>query len=337
MPTKPSLDAILDLSKADMDKVNALILDNMQSDVTVIPELAGYLIAAGGKRIRPMLTCMTARMCGVHTKTKTETALHQIPLYATCIEFIHTATLLHDDVIDESHMRRGQQSAHKIWGNKATVLVGDFLFARAFDLMANANNPAATQVLSHASRHLAEGEMLQLLNTQNMDTTIDMYLHTIKAKTAVLFAAAAKVGGVISNQSAAICDTLYTYGESLGTAFQMIDDALDYSANDATIGKNSGDDFKEGKITLPVLTVMEKCTADETHFLTRTIGNRQQTDGDFAKMCTLIEKYDAIAHTLDMAKTYGDKAKQNLHALPFNNTYTAALADMIDYAIYRTH
>ncbi len=334
MSKKPSVDKILHLSKTDMDVVNSLIIKNMQSDVPLIPQLAAHLIDAGGKRLRPMLTCLTARMCGIDMDIIQQ---NQTTLYATCVEFIHTATLLHDDVIDESDIRRGQQSAHKVWGNQATVLVGDFLFSRAFDLMATAENTRATQVLSNASCRLAEGEILQLSTTQNMNTTIHMYLDMIKAKTAVLFAAAAKIGGVISNQPMPICDTLYMYGESLGVAFQMIDDALDYSVNGDTIGKNVGDDFKEGKITLPVLAVMENCTPNEKQFLTCTMGDRQQTEGDFEIMMGLMEKYDAIPYTLDMAKTYGDKAKQSLQSLPYDNDYKHALSEMVDYSIHRAY
>ena len=333
MYKKPSIESILNLSKPDMQQVDDLIIAHMQSDIPLIPQLAGYLIHAGGKRIRPMLSCISARMCGINTHRQ----IQQTAIYATCVEFIHTATLLHDDVIDNSDMRRGHPSAHTVWGNQATVLVGDFLFSRAFDLMANSDVPSATQVLSNASCRLAEGEILQLQTTQNLHTSIAKYLAMIEAKTAVLFAAAAKVGGVIARQNTAVCNALYAYGENLGVAFQMVDDALDYHADADTMGKNIGDDFREGKTTLPVLTVWENATDTEKEFLNRTFAQGQQQQSDFKTMLELIEKYNALQTTFDMAKKYGDKAKQSLQQIPVQNAYKDALITMVDYAIYRVY
>ncbi len=326
--TTPTIDSLLNLTNGDMKKINALITDNMQSEVPLIPQLAGYLISSGGKRLRPMLTIATAQMCG----DKTGLA----PLYGTCVEFIHTATLLHDDVVDESDIRRGKESAHTVWGNQAAVLVGDFLFSKAFQLMARADNANATTVLANASARLAEGEILQLLTTNNINTSMAEYMEMISAKTAVLFASACKVGGVLSNVNIEQQNALYSFGENLGLAFQMIDDALDYDGEIENIGKNAGDDFKEGKITLPLLAVLEKANTEEKSFLHRCIVDKNQTEDDLNKMITLIDKYDAINITHEHARIFGEKAKESLSIFK-NSEHKTALFHAVDYAISRAY
>ena len=324
----PSIDTLLTLTKDDMSAIDTLILENMQSEVPLIPQLAGYLISAGGKRLRPMLTIATAKMCGDDSNLA--------PLYGTCVEFIHTATLLHDDVVDESDLRRGKASANTVWGNQATVLVGDFLFSRAFQLMSNADNSPATSVLADASARLAEGEILQLLTTSNVNTTMDEYLDMIGAKTAVLFAAASKTGGVLANADAQKQQALYNFGEFLGVAFQMIDDALDYDGNASDTGKNIGDDFKEGKITLPLLHVIKNADVSEKEFLHRCIVEKKQTNDDMETMQGLISKYSAIEATYNQANIYGKKAQNALDIFP-DSVYKSALCEAVDYAIKRAN
>ena len=328
MTQQASIKNLLRLTENDMKSVDKHIIKNMKSDVPLIPQLAGYLISAGGKRLRPMLAVATAKLCGY-------TGTHA-PLYATCVEFIHTATLLHDDVVDESNMRRGQDSANTVWGNQAAVLVGDFLFSRAFQMMSGAGNTSTTQVIADASARLAEGEILQLLTSNNLDTTMEEYLDMIGAKTAVLFAASSMAGGVLANTDADKQDALYKFGEYLGVAFQMIDDALDYEGQATDMGKNSGDDFKEGKITLPLLAVLEKANTSEKEFLNRTISQKDQGDADMEIMQGLIKKYDAIATTYEMATLYGAKSKDALNLFP-DSEYKIALCEAVEYAIRRAN
>ncbi|MGB1360700.1 MAG: polyprenyl synthetase family protein [Alphaproteobacteria bacterium] len=319
---------LLDISKDDMEKVNDIIIDNMRSDVPLIPQLAGYLINAGGKRIRPMLLCVVAGLLN----NKSDKA----PLFAGCVEFIHTATLLHDDVIDESDMRRGKETANNVWGNQATVLVGDFLFSRAFQLMAGSNQTDATQELANASSRLAEGEIMQLLTTNNLKTTTDEYIEMIGAKTAVLFSASCKVGAILAGADKTTQEKLYKFGENLGIAFQMIDDALDYADDNDQMDKNIGDDFKEGKITMPLLKVLNDGDTQVKEFLTRTIEKMEQTEDDLQTMLSYIKKYDAIKYTLDSAIKYGELAKEQLNDLPDGNHKTA-LIEAVDYAVKRAY
>ena len=241
----PTLDRIIALTADDLKGVNEVILEQMQSPVLLIPQLAGHIIAAGGKRLRPMLTLSSARLCG-YTESR------HIGL-AACVEFIHTATLLHDDVVDESDLRRGAATANAVWGNKASVLVGDFLFSRAFELMVADGSLEVLKILSRASTVIAEGEVHQLVTANDTDTTEQDYLEVIQAKTAKLFAAAAEIGAVVSDRPAEEQTALETYGDHIGMAFQLIDDVLDYSAQQTTLGKAVGDDFRDGKITLPIV------------------------------------------------------------------------------------
>ncbi|MDB2405008.1 polyprenyl synthetase family protein [Alphaproteobacteria bacterium] len=322
---------LLNISKKQIEQVNDIIIENMQSDIPLIPELAGYLINAGGKRIRPILVCVSY---GLFKDKQTDNDINHIPLYSACVEFIHTATLLHDDVVDESDLRRGQKTAHNIWGNQAAVLVGDFLFSRAFQLMVDANNSKATKILANASTKLAEGEILQLLTTNNLNTTEDKYIEMISAKTAVLFSASCKIGALLAGANEQDCQKLNNYGENLGIAFQMIDDALDYLQNNNEIDKNIGDDFKEGKITMPLLKVLQDGNDDEQKFLVRCIKKMQQNENDLETMLSYINKYDAIEYTLNKALKYAKIAKQSIANFP-NNDYKKALIEAVDYAVKR--
>lgn len=292
----------------DMKAVNAMILDNMQSKVPLIPHLASYLIAAGGKRIRPLLTlASTALSEGDMTRA------HRL---AAAVEFIHTATLLHDDVVDDSTERRGKDSANVVFGNEASVLVGDFLFSRAFQLMVADGSLDVLRILSTASAIIAEGEVLQLSAQNNLDTTMADYIAVIEGKTASLFAAACEVGPIIANQDATTVSAMRDYGMNLGMAFQIIDDVLDYNANRAKLGKIVGDDFREGKMTAPVILALEQADADEKEFWQRTLGDKNQQEGDLETAQKLITKYDTLAHGMDMARGYGDKAIHALTILP---------------------
>ena len=322
---------LLNISKKQIEQVNDIIIENMQSDIPLIPELAGYLINAGGKRIRPILVCVSY---GLFKDKQTDNDINHIPLYSACVEFIHTATLLHDDVVDESDLRRGQKTAHNIWGNQAAVLVGDFLFSRAFQLMVDANNSKATKILANASTKLAEGEILQLLTTNNLNTTEYKYIEMISAKTAVLFSASCKIGALLAGANEQDCQKLNNYGENLGIAFQMIDDALDYLQDNNEIDKNIGDDFKEGKITMPLLKVLQDGNDDEQKFLVRCIKKMQQNENDLETMLSYINKYDAIEYTLNKALKYAKIAKQSIANFP-NNDYKKALIEAVDYAVKR--
>src|SRR4051812_27076487 len=240
-----ALTALTELVRGDLEACNRLIVDRVQSPVALIPQLAAHIVAAGGKRLRPLLTLAAARLCGY--RGERHVAL------AACVEFIHTATLLHDDVVDESALRRGQASANALFGNKPSVLVGDFLFARAFQLMVRDGSLEVLAILSAAAATIAEGEVLQLVTQNDTGTTEAQYLQVIEGKTAALFAAATRIGAVVADRPAAEAEALDAYGRNLGTAFQLVDDALDYAAEQAQLGKTVGDDFREGKITLPVL------------------------------------------------------------------------------------
>jgi octaprenyl-diphosphate synthase len=309
-----SLESIVDLTQSGMVEVNAIIVERMQSEIDLIPQLAVHLIASGGKRIRPMLTLAGAQMAnGENWDSRRH--LHVTKL-AAAVEFIHTATLLHDDVIDESNMRRGQITANAIWGNKSSVLVGDFLFARAFELMVETGNIEVLGRLSNASAKITEGEIQQLLITGKPDTDINHYLAVIIGKTAELFAAAAEAGGMIAGGEAALNAGLKDYGMALGIAFQITDDALDYGADETRLGKNIGDDFAEGKTTLPVMLAYHDGNAEEKAFWERTLGEGGINDGDLLKAQEYINRHDAINRTLAEARRYADQAEQCLAPFP---------------------
>ncbi len=317
-----------ELVAKDMLVVNQTILDRMKSPVVLIPELAGHLIASGGKRLRPMLTLACAKLVGYEGQRHTK--------LATCVEFIHTATLLHDDVVDESHLRRGKKTANIVWGNKPSVLVGDFLFSRSFELMVEDGSLKVLKILSNASSVIAEGEVLQLTTTSNMSTTEDAYLEVIKAKTAALFAAACQISAVVGERSEKEEEALKSYGMNLGIAFQLIDDALDYSAKQATLGKSVGDDFREGKITLPLILASRRGDKVETEFWKRTVVKLKQDDGDLEHAISLMQKHGSINATVERARYYGTKAKDDL-AIFSNGKHRDVLENIVDFCINRAY
>ncbi|WP_162251703.1 polyprenyl synthetase family protein [Caulobacter sp. Root1472] len=321
-----SVDRLVRLAAADMAGVDALITARMQSEVPVIPALAEHLIAAGGKRLRPLLTVAAARLAG----SDNDTCLK----LAAAVEFIHTATLLHDDVVDGSQLRRGKVAAHLIWGAAQSVLVGDFLFARAFELMVETNSMKALEILARASRVIAEGEVLQLTRSHDLNLSQALYLEIIAAKTAELFAAASEAGGVSAGVTAAQSDALRAYGMNLGLAFQLADDALDYGGTTEALGKNAGDDFREGKATLPLLLAIARSGPREAEFWERAIGRREQTEADFRRARELIVGTGALEATLDLAANYADKAKAALAGFPAND-WRSSLESLADFAVSR--
>jgi octaprenyl-diphosphate synthase len=325
---QPTLDALVSLCKPDMEKVNALILEKAHSHVELIPELARHLIDSGGKRIRPLLTLASARLCSY------EGHLHL--KLAMAVEFMHTATLLHDDVVDESDMRRGKQAARIIWGNQASVLVGDYLLGQAFRMMVETRSLEALRILSDAASTIAEGEVLQLSNSQDLNTTEDSYLAVVGAKTAALFAAACEVGAVIADRPKPKQAALESYGRNLGIAFQLVDDALDYTGNAAALGKSVGDDFRERKITLPVVLAYRRGEAEERNFWKRTMEEGNQTESDLIYAQKLLDRHGAVKDTLDRAKHYADKACDALAIFP-DSEWKAALLEAVAFCIARSH
>lgn len=321
-----SVDRLVRLAAADMAGVDALITARMQSEVPVIPALAEHLIAAGGKRLRPLLTVAAARLAGSDNAACLK--------LAAAVEFIHTATLLHDDVVDGSQLRRGKVAAHLIWGAAQSVLVGDFLFARAFELMVETNSMKALEILAKASRVIAEGEVLQLTRSHDLNLSQALYLEIISAKTAELFAAASEAGGVSAGVSPDQSDNLRAYGMNLGIAFQLADDALDYGGATEALGKNAGDDFREGKATLPLLLAIARSGPREAEFWERAIGRREQTEADFRRARELIVGTGALEATLDLAASYADKAKAALSGFPAND-WRASLESLADFAVSR--
>jgi octaprenyl-diphosphate synthase len=321
-----ALSALTDLVREDLEACNRLIVERMQSPVALIPQLAAHLVAAGGKRLRPLLTLAAARLCGY--RGERHVAL------AACVEFIHTATLLHDDVVDESALRRGQASANALFGNKASVLVGDFLFARAFELMVEDGSLKVLAILSAASATIAEGEVLQLVTQNDTTTTEAQYLEVIHGKTAALFAAATRVGAVVADQPDQAEAAMDSYGRNLGIAFQLVDDALDYSAEQERLGKTVGDDFREGKITLPVLLAFARGTEEERDFWRRVLEQRVQQEGDLARALALMARHEALADTIARAREYGDAALAALASFP-EGSEKRALADIVEFCIAR--
>ena len=325
-PDVNALDKLTVLVADDLKACNALIIDRMQSPVELIPQLAGYIIAAGGKRLRPVLTLASSRLCGY------EGDRHQA--LAACVEFIHTATLLHDDVVDESDLRRGLASANAVFGNKASVLVGDFLFSRAFQLMVEDGSLDVLRILSHASAVIAEGEVLQLTTSNDTGTSEQAYLDVIRAKTAELFAAACQIGAVVAARPAVEEDALFAYGLNLGIAFQLVDDVLDYSALQARLGKTVGDDFREGKITLPVILSYRRGSDEERVFWNRALEEMEQGEGDLDKAIGLMNQHGALRDTVERARHYGAIARDALGLFP-DGPEKAALLDVIDFVIDR--
>ena len=325
---KPSLDSLSELVADDIKAVNQLIVQRMASPVTMIPELAGHIVAAGGKRLRPMLTLASARMCGY-------SGTRHLAL-AACIEFIHTATLLHDDVVDESDLRRGLASANAVWGNKASVLVGDFLFSRSFELMVEDGSLMVLGILSNTSAVIAEGEVMQLVTTNDTETGETAYLEVIKAKTAKRFSAACRIGAVVAERPRIEEEALETFGMNLGIAFQMIDDVLDYSAKQATLGKSIGDDFKEGKITLPVILAFRRGDDEDRTFWRRTLEDLAQKEGDREHALHMMEKHKALEDTVERARHYGAIARDAL-AIFDDGPEKSAFNELIDFCLERAY
>jgi octaprenyl-diphosphate synthase len=321
-----SVERLARLARSDMDGVDALILARMQSPVSVIPLLAEHLIAAGGKRLRPLLTVGAARLAG----GRGDAALK----LAAAVEFIHTATLLHDDVVDSSQLRRGKVAAHLIWGAPSSVLVGDFLFARAFELMVETGSMRALEILARASRVIAEGEVLQLTRSHDLKLSQSVYLEIIGAKTAELFAAAAEAGAVSAGADERGAAALRSFGHSLGLAFQLADDALDYDGSTETLGKNAGDDFREGKATLPLILAISRSGAREAAFWERVIVPKEQTEADFRRAHDLVVATGALSSTLDLAADYAAAAKSALSAFPAGD-WREALQSLADFAVSR--
>ena len=320
-----NIDRVLELCADDMARVDALIRNSLDSEVVLIRQIAEYIIGSGGKRLRPMLVVLAARACGYEGP-------HHVTL-AAIIEFIHTATLLHDDVVDESDMRRGKESAHAVWGNAASVLVGDFLYSRSFEMMVAVDAMRVMEILSHATNRIAEGEVLQLLNCNDPDTDEGRYREVILRKTATLFEAGARLGAIISDSDAETEAALATYGLHLGMAFQMIDDALDYGSSGEDIGKNLGDDLAEGKPTLPLIRAIELSDSDTRDMLREVIekGGTKR----IAEVVAAIESTDAIAYTARLAKEEAAQAKAALGALP-ESAFRNALAAVADFSVGRS-
>lgn len=320
----------------DFQAVDKLIQSNVSSDVSLIPELASYLIQAGGKRIRPLLTLVSAKLCGYEGQSH---------LYmAAAVEFIHTATLLHDDVVDESALRRGKPSANEVWGNQASVLVGDFLFSRSFQMMVKTESIPALESLSHAASVLAKGEVMQLVDVGNLDISEATYLKIISAKTATLFESACEVGGLISKAPKPVIEALKQYGLCLGIAFQMIDDILDYSALEANLGKQCGDDLREKKVTLPVIHAYGRsCETDnqkDKAFWQRLFTSEYVlTDSDLSQAQHLITHYKSLDYCRNQAKYYGDKAINclNVFSSQAHAEIIDHMKDLVHFTINRTY
>lgn len=310
----------------DLDAVNQMIQERMASEhAPRIPEVTAHLVNAGGKRLRPMLTLASARMCGY-------SGPYHVHLAAT-VEFIHTATLLHDDVVDESGQRRGRPTANLLWDNTSSVLVGDYLFARSFQLMVETGSLRVLDILANAAATIAEGEVLQLTAASDLATTEDVYLKIVRGKTAALFSAAMEVGGVIADQPDANVKALFDYGDALGISFQIVDDLLDYGGSDA-IGKNTGDDFRERKLTLPVIRAVALANDEERAFWERTIAKGKQVDGDLETAMSYLRKHGTLEATRQTALAWSERAKASLSELP-DHDLKDMLIDLADYVVAR--
>lgn len=311
-----------------MERVNQMILSRTGSDVALIPEVANHLISSGGKRLRPLLTLATASLCGYagegHIKL------------ATAVEFMHTATLLHDDVVDNSDLRRGQSAARVVFGNQASVLVGDFLLGQAFKMMVEVGSLPCLDVLSSAATQIAEGEVLQLSSAKNTQTTQAAYLAIIRAKTSALFAAACEVGPLLATAPAAEAEACRTYGANLGLAFQLIDDVLDYGGLSAQLGKNVGDDFREGKMTLPVILAFQRGTEAERQFWQRTLEEGSLQEGDWDKALSYLKRHHTLEETVALARHYAASAREALAIFP-PSPWQQALFDAVEFCLQRVH
>ncbi|KPL67173.1 farnesyltranstransferase [Erythrobacter sp. SG61-1L] len=327
LPRKePSLAPILSLTATAMNAVNAVILDRMQSEIPLIPALAGHLISGGGKRMRPMLTLAGAELIGYQG-----TRHHKL---AAAVEFIHTATLLHDDVVDGSDMRRGKAAANIIFGNPATVLVGDFLFTRSFELMVEDGSLKVLKILSNASSVISEGEVDQLTAQRQIETSEERYLSIISSKTAALFAAASRIAAVVAERSEAEEQALDDYGRNLGIAFQLVDDALDYSSDASEMGKDRGDDFREGKMTLPVILAYARGNEEERSFWRAAIAGHRTSDADLAHAVELIQSHDAVNATRERARHFAQRAIDALSIFPATKA-REAMVEAAQFAVSR--
>ena len=320
------LGAIRNLLAEDMDAIDALIQQCLHSDVALINQLSHYIINSGGKRLRPMLVLLSARACQYQG--------NQHINLAAVIEFIHTATLLHDDVVDASQLRRGNMTANAVWGNEASVLVGDFLYSRAFEMMVNANNMRIMEIMSHTTNTIAEGEVLQLLNCHDAETTEIRYMDVISRKTARLFEAAAQIGALLGQQPAHIETALANYGLHLGIAFQLIDDVLDYSASPQDTGKNVGDDLAEGKPTLPLIHAIHKGTPNQARLIRKAIENGGHDN--MQDVCAIIESTGAIPYTAQAAQRQADQAIEALNPLP-DSASKEALYGLAEFSVSRSY
>ncbi len=325
---EPSLKPMLALTAQGMNSVNAVILDRMQSEVPLIPALAGHLIAGGGKRLRPMLTVAGAELCGYQGARH-----HKL---AAAVEFIHTATLLHDDVVDGSELRRGKATANIVFGNPATVLVGDFLFTRAFELMVEDGSLKVLKILSRASSVIAEGEVDQLTAQRHIETSEERYLSIIGAKTAALFAAATRIAAVVAERGEAEERALEAYGRNLGIAFQLVDDAMDYDSGSGEMGKERGDDFREGKMTLPVILAYARGTEEERGFWRDAIAGFANSDEDLAHAVSLIERHDTLGATRERARHFAARAIDSIASFPAGAAHEA-LNEAAEFAVARRY
>ncbi|MDZ7282713.1 polyprenyl synthetase family protein [Sphingomonas sanguinis] len=324
----PSLDPMIRLVADDMNAVNQVIIDRMRSEIPLIPQLAGHLISGGGKRMRPMLTLASAQLLGYQG-----TSHHVL---AAAVEFIHTATLLHDDVVDGSDLRRGRRTANIIWGNPASVLVGDFLFSRSFQLMVDAGSLKVLNILSGASAVIAEGEVNQLTAVRQVGLAEERYLSIIDAKTAALFAAACRISAVIAERPEAEELALEAYGRNLGIAFQLIDDAIDYVSDAGTMGKDAGDDFREGKMTLPVILAYARANDEERTFWKDAVEGRRTSDEDFAHAIALVRKSRAVDDTMARARHYGGLAIEAIRGFA-DGPAKAAMIEAVEFAVARAY
>jgi octaprenyl-diphosphate synthase len=323
---EPSLAPMMALTASGMNAVNAVILERMQSAIPLIPALAGHLIAGGGKRMRPMLTLAGAELVGYHG-----TRHHKL---AAAVEFIHTATLLHDDVVDGSELRRGKAAANLIFGNPATVLVGDFLFTRSFELMVEDGSLKVLKILSHASSVISEGEVDQLTAARQIETGEERYLSIIGAKTAALFAAATRIAAVVAEKGEAEERALEDYGRNLGIAFQLVDDAIDYDSDAAEMGKGRGDDFREGKMTLPVILAYARGSEAERAFWKDAIAGHRTSDADLAHAVELIQRHDAVNATRERARHFAARAIDAIAGFPAGEA-RAAMTEAAEFAVAR--
>ena len=327
-PPRDRLERIQELVRDELGRVNAVILREMESPVELIPQLARHLVGAGGKRVRPLLTLLAGRMCGYEGDRHVN--------LAACVEFIHTATLLHDDVVDASDLRRGKETANALWGNKAPVLVGDFLFSRAFQLMVADGSLEVLRILSGASAVISEGEVLQLMTANDSTTSEAAYFEMIEQKTAKLFEAAAEIGAVVGGRGEADAKALAAYGRDIGVAFQLIDDALDYGTEDEAFGKTVGDDFTDGKVTLPLVLAYAAGDDQERAFWERVIDQGDQRDEDLPRALEILHRHDTIRATIRRAEERGDAARRALHRFA-PSPERSAMLDLVDFCIERAY